>query len=193
MQIKAKHILLGLAFIGLTILGVKLLPQKEILITEDDFVKEEEVVEKKIYVHIDGAILNPGIKEISEGTRLFELIELSGGELEDADLSRLNLSSILKDEQKIVIPYKVEEVIQETNNIVSKSNVSSNNNSIFPININYANLSELQNLNGIGPAMATKIINYRDENGLFNSIEDIKNVSGIGEAKFNKIKDDITI
>ncbi len=193
MQIKAKHILLGLAFIGLTFLGVKLLPQKEILITEDDFVKEEEVVEKKIYVHVDGAILNPGIKEISEGTRLFELIELSGGELEDADLSRLNLSSILKDEQKIVIPYKVEEVIQETNNIVSKSNVVSINNSTFPININYASLLELQKLSGIGPAMATKIINYRDENGLFNSIEDIKNVSGIGEAKFNKIKDDITI
>ena len=108
-------------------------------------------------------------------------------------MSRLNLSSILKDEQKIIIPYKVEEIIQDTNTQIAKSINTTNNNSTFPININYASQTELQSLSGIGPAMALKIITYRDENGLFNNIEDIKNVSGIGEAKYNKIKDDITI
>ena len=118
---------------------------------------------------------------------------MSGGELEDADLSRINLSSVLKDEQKITIPYKVnEDDLAKPTTYISQtpSNVSSTSSII---NINYANEIELQKLNGIGTSMAKKIIAYREETGYFNSIEDIKNVSGIGEAKFNKIKDNITV
>ena len=98
-----------------------------------------------------------------------------GGEKEEADLSRINLSSVLKDEQKIIIPYIVleEEQTKSTNSQTNKTsyNLSSK------ININYANQNELEKLTGIGPSMASRIISYREENGLFNAIEDIKNVN----------------
>ncbi len=95
------------------------------------------------------------------------------------------------------MPYAIIE--EESNSPISSNNSAittskKSNSSISKIiNINYASVSELTALAGIGEAMAKRIVEYRDENGLFNSIEDIMNVSGIGEAKFNKIKDDITI
>ena len=186
MQISKRHILIGVAFVFLIIFSKVFLPQKEKIISEDDF-QIENTKEDYIFVHIDGAVLNPGVKEVKEGTRIFELIELAGGALEEADTSRLNLASVLKDEQKVIVPYLITEEASDYS-IKYQSNNSSN----F-ININYANLAELQKLSGIGASMAQKIIDYRNENGLFNSIEDIKNVSGIGEAKYNKIKDDITV
>ena len=111
---------------------------------------------------------------------MFEAIELAGGQTSEADLSRLNLAKILSDEEKIVVPKKVvlEESDEEESNIV---------------NINTANIEKLSTLNGIGKSTAEKIIKYREENGYFNSIEDIMNVTGIGESKFNQIKNDITI
>lgn len=97
----------------------------------------------------------------------------------DADLERLNLAKVLVDEEKIVVPKKVilEETKEEENSVV---------------NINTADVEKLSTLTGIGKSTAEKIIKYREENGYFNSIEDIMNVSGIGENKFNSIKDDIT-
>jgi len=161
--------------------------------SEFEIETEAEIINKKIiYVHIDGAVIIPGIKEVEEGTRIFELIEIAGGLAEDADISKINLASVLKDEQKIIVPYIVkEEVINNSSSNTTSAKSTKANKSQLPININYATFEEFQLLNGIGPSMAQKIIDYREENGFFNSIEDIKNVSGIGEAKFNKIKDDI--
>jgi competence protein ComEA len=192
-MINTKHILYVGVFIGLTILGIIFLPKDEIVVIDDLQESTEEQIEDTIFVHIEGAINSPGVKEVKRGTRLFELIELSDGELEEADLSRLNLSQVLKDEQKVVVPYKVNEQEEKTSQVnttkaIAKS--SSNNSSL--VNINYASKEELETLPGIGPAMASKIIDYRNENGFFNSIEDIKNISGIGDAKFEKIKDKIT-
>ena len=218
MKIKAKQVFLVGAFIVLTVIGYFLLPRNEIVldlhsnteIDNENFESENQLLEsgsrKKeniIYVHIEGAINSPGIKEVPVGTRLFELIDLADGALDDADLSKINLASILKDEQKVYVPYKI--VINETitnstsqnsvllNSSNLNSDVSSNNYYIDLININTADIEELQKLAGIGPSMAKKIIDYREQKGYFNSIEDVKNVSGIGEAKYNKIKDNITI
>ena len=192
-MINTKHVLLVGVFIGLTILGFIFLPKDEIVLVDDLQEPAENLVDDTIFVHIEGAINSPGVKEVKKGTRLFELIELSGGELDDADLSRLNLSQVLKDEQKVVVPYKVNEletkVSQGVKNTTSSNKVSSHDSLV---NINYASKEELETLPGIGPAMATKIIDYRNENGFFNYIEDIKNISGIGESKFEKIKDKIT-
>lgn len=195
-KIKAKYVLVTGAFIVLTIIGYILLPKDEIMIDLEsgkgslDFesyssgdIKSENV----IYVHIEGAINSPGIKVVSEGTRLFELIELSGGELQEADLSKVNLASILRDEQKVYIPYKI--ISDETNN----ENYSERNAMTNLININTATSEELQRLDGIGSSMASKILDYREANGYFSDIEELKNVSGIGESKYNKIKDSITI
>lgn len=104
-----------------------------------------------------------------------------GGETKEADLTRINLASIIVDAQKVYIPALVE---------YEESSIGESNGLI---NINTANSSKLQELTGIGSSMAERIIEYREANGYFTSIEDIMNVSGIGQNKFNSIKDDITI
>ncbi len=217
MKIKAKQVFFVGAFIVLTIIGYKILPRDEIII---DLNLDENLLDKEtsssissgnkkdiIYVHIEGAVNSPGIKEVQKGTRLFELIEFADGTLDEADLSKINLASILKDEQKVYVPYKIVQSVNGTTNIQdnkineSLSNVSKENNltvesvGIYSelININMASSEELQKLEGIGPSMAKKIIDYREENGYFSSIEELQNVNGIGEAKYNKIKENITI
>lgn len=139
----------------------------------------------KIYVYILGAVHEPGIKEAKDGMRLYEIVNLSGGLADDADVSKINLASIIKDEQKIIIPY-LSISGDEKNKIIFEENEGL-------ININTATSEKLQELTGIGSSTAKKIIAYREENGEFNSIEDIKNVSGIGESKFEAIKSDITV
>ena len=174
MIIKAKHIFYVGAFIVLTILGVVFLPREQEIVFESETNDFKETA--KIFVHIEGAINSPGVKEVLVGTRLFELIEISGGITEDADVSRLNLSSILKDEQKVFVPYKVtEENLNSDSYDGTNKGEATNKNDL--ININYAGQNDLEKLTGIGPSMALKIISYREKNGFFNSIEDIKNVS----------------
>ena len=180
MRIKAKYIIYVGAFIVLTIIGIFSVPKNEEIIINNKSINSGDITSKEdvIYVHIIGAINEPGIKEVPKYTRLFELIELSGGTKENADISKLNLASILKDEQKIVIPEFIDESIQ--NNIVeTKTNnttISKSSSLNSQININYASKEELINLPGIGTSMAQRIIDYRENVALFD-IEDIKNVS----------------
>ena len=112
-----------------------------------------------------------------------------GGLKENACLDDINLAYKLEDGMKIDIPTKQEK--QE--NISTQNNIISNNKQNTKININTATQTELETLSGIGASTALKIINYRKENGNFSSIEDIKNVSGIGESKYSSIKDSITV
>lgn len=187
MNDKAKCIIALGAFVIFTFIGYKLLPKDEIVIQVD-----ESKTENKIYVHIEGCVHSPGIKEVTYGTRLYELIEIAGGETMDADLSKVNLAVILSDEQKVYIPEKI--VFEETETNTSTLNVGSakHNTQNMLININVATIDELKTLSGVGDAMAKRIIDFRENGGYFNSIEDIMDVEGIGEAKFNKIKDNIT-
>lgn len=127
-----------------------------------------------------GKLKSRGIFEVEDGTRIYEAIKLAGGETLNADLTRLNLAKIVSDEEKIVVPKKV---ILEESDEEGESSI---------VNINTASVEKLSTLSGIGKSTAEKIVKYREENGYFNSIEDIMNVSGIGESKFNSIKDDIT-
>lgn len=151
---------------------------------------ENVIIEEKIVVHISGEVINPGVITLKDGSRVVDAIDMAGGVTQNADLSKINLAYILEDAQKVHIPSKdeentVEEITSQSNSINKEKNLI--------ININTANEKELQNLPGIGESIAKRIINYRKENGKFNSIEDIKNVSGIGESKFNKIKNNISI
>lgn len=147
------------------------------------FIKEppaKDYVLKK-FAYISGAINKPGVYELNRSdTRLIELIEMAGGLASDADTnainSNLNLSSVIKDSDHIFIPTKN----------VSQVNGNSTSNKI---NLNSASLKELDSLPGIGESTAQKIINARP----FSSINDIKDVSGIGDSKFNQIKDLITV
>ena len=161
-----------------------------------------EIEEKsQIIVHIAGEILNPGVISLDEGARIIDAINKAGGLTNEADLSKVNLAYILEDAQKIYIPNVNEkEIIENMSSEIVKSGSTQENSNTGEklkngekININTATQKELQKLTGIGESIALRIINYRKENGKFNTIEDIKNVSGIGESKFNKIKNDIIV
>lgn len=153
---------------------------------------------QKIYVHIAGEIKYPGVYEMENGDRVFQLVEKAGGVTENADISSINLSKKLIDGEKIVIFSKKVSIDSENASIVSnQSNNStskgSSNTTSNLININTASQKELEELPGIGPTLAQRIIDYREKNGYFQTIEDIKKVSGIGDKKFEAIKDLITI
>lgn len=161
--------------------------------------QEEQKEEKTILVHITGAVQKNGVVEVKENARINDVVEAAGGITEEADLSEVNLAYIITDGQKIYIPKK-EDKINNTNNIITENpganiikeetNTEQKNNMV---NINKAGLEELMSLQGIGESTAWKIIEYRALNGKYKNIEDIKNVSGVGEAKFNAIKNFITI
>lgn len=157
--------------------------------------EKEEEQENFIIIHITGEIKTPGIIKIKENSRLADAIEAAGGLTENADINKINLAYIISDGQKIYIPNindKTEDYVNsEAGNGVIIENMESNNKKL--VNINTATQAELETLTGIGASTALKIINYRKENGKFNNIEEIKNVSGIGEAKYEVIKNNICV
>ena len=165
--------------------------------TNNEESKIKEDVKNKIIVHVEGCVKNPGIVELEEGNRIFNAIEKMGGLTEEADTTKINLAYLLEDGMKIYIPSKNEDysTTENENNVVynSSSNNNSNSSNNLKININTANQAEFEKLPGIGEATALKIISYRKENGKFNTIEDLKNVKGIGTSKFEKIKDYIFV
>ena len=170
---------------------------------------------RKIYVYICGAVVNAGVVSGGAGMRLYQAVELCGGLIDEADGTRVNLAMQLKDGDKIYIPYAYDDIslTDEINNGcnpnatgISGSNTenSGGNSESYGsntggagssnlIDINKASKSELMQLSGIGEARALDIISYREKHGAFKRIEDIKNVSGIKDAAFNKIKDYICV
>lgn len=179
------------------------------LISEE---KEEEInknvennseEKEEIVVHIAGEVKKPGIVRIKDGSRIADIIEQAGGLTDQANLTNINLAYIVEDGQKITIPSKQEQEVKEYISNQSGEGVIRENPEINTIqnatikntkvNINKATKEELQSLSGIGESTAQKIIDYRKENGEFKQIEDLKNVSGIGDAKYNAIKDNIKV
>lgn len=141
----------------------------------------------KLLVEIKGEVKMPDVYEVDEGSIIRDLIDRAGGLTEKANISKINRAEKLKDNQLIVIP--------DNESVSSEAIISSGGNSSKDeiININSASLSDLQKINGIGEVKAQSIIDYREKSGGFKSIEDIKNVDGIGDKTFEKIKDKISI
>ena len=172
--------------------------------TDSEIIKEEE---EKIVVHVTGAVKNEGIVEIKEGARIADAVEASGGFSEIADISQINLAYQLEDGQKIYIPSINDEKVDENDKVLQKEYITEEagdeviieDNDISvkskesKININTAKMSELEEIPGVGEATAQKIMEYREQNGKFKNIEDIKNVSGIGDSKFENMKDKICV
>ena len=148
-----------------------------------------------IMVHIDGEVVTPGIISLKAGARIADAIQACGGTTDISDISKINLAYELKDGQKVYIPsiYDVEDVEYIQNDAGNNVIIPDTSSSSALVNINSATQAELETLPGIGPSTAAKIIDYRNKNGDFKNIEDIMNVSGIGESKFNNIKDYICI
>ncbi|KYO64745.1 ComEA family DNA-binding protein [Thermovenabulum gondwanense] len=138
--------------------------------------KDPEIMEKEIFVYITGAVKNPGVYKLRDGDRVKDLVEIAGGLDENADLLSVNLAKKLTDEEKIHIPR-----VDESG---SEKSVKDGR-----ININTADETELDKLPGIGPSLAKRIIDYRNTHGPFKKIDEIKNVAGIGDKKFQDIKD----
>ncbi|NRT89826.1 helix-hairpin-helix domain-containing protein [Clostridium beijerinckii] len=145
---------------------------------------------KNIVVEIKGEVKKPDVYTMSENSIVKDLIDISGGLTENADLSNINRAKKLQDHELIYILNKNDEnkEIQTVN-----SNSSNKDSSDKKININSATLDQLKTLNGIGDSKAKGIIEYREKNGGFKSIEEIKNVSGIGDNMFERIKEQIEI
>ena len=149
----------------------------------------EKETAAEIYVDISGAVKNPGVYVVSEGTRLFEVIEKAGGVTKDAWTEQVNQAEVVSDGQKVMIPAKGEEGTSSQGEAPFLSGKASDGR----ININTADRDTLQEIPGVGPATADKIIAYRNEHGRFTQIEDLKNVSGIGEKTFEKMKEKIFV
>ena len=156
-----------------------------------EIVKESELATvNQIYVHICGSVNNSGVYMCDINSRLFEVIELAGGFTQEADETYLNLVEKISDGQRIYVPSKEEvltgniENISQVNNNQAQSNIATS-----LININTASKEQLMTLPGRGEAKALDIISYRSTNGNFKNTEDIKNISGIKESAYSKIKD----
>ncbi|CEQ18755.1 helix-hairpin-helix domain-containing protein [Paraclostridium sordellii] len=158
-------------------------------------------VNKKITIFISGEVKSPGVVELYSEDRLMDGVKKCGGVTDEADMNRINLAMKISDEGHYIIPKigeeienvkdKGKETVNQTQNL--NDNKSEQNKENNKININNAPLIELDSLPGVGEVTAQKIIDYREENTKFKSIEEIKNIKGIGENKFNNLKDYISI
>ena len=146
----------------------------------------------EITVYVTGAINKPGVVTVREGARTADAVKACGGLLPTADGEKVNMAQVLKDGQQVRVPEKQAGSSALPAN-TGKASSAVKTKADGPININTASAEELDALPGIGPAMAKRIIEYRETEGAFTAIEDIKKVKGIGEAKFEKMKDKICL
>ena len=191
---------------------------KETVTLPDNYLEEsskeetkelESIPEEKYYVDIKGYVKKPGVYEVSKASIVNDCLKLAGGLLKNADTTTINLSKPVSAAMVIYVPKK-NEVIKSTTDKTTTTTTEIPNNAAIPdnsntssdtssatlnlkINLNTASKEELTKLSGIGEAKAQDIIDYRNTNGSFKTIEEIKNISGIGDALFAKIKDNITI
>ena len=192
--------------------------EKNIVLNTKKDIKKDEEEEEEVYYQVDikGEVINPGIYTVKEGSRVIDVIRLAGDLTEVADTSVLNLSKKVKDEMVIIVysyneveafteTIEKEEIEQEAclsqngiqNDACIKDSTDDTSSSSVVISgkvsLNTATLDELMTLPGIGESKAQAIIEYREEVGAFQNIEELKEVSGIGDAIFDQIKENITI
>lgn len=165
--------------------------EQKVVITqngEKDTDKKAESLEvSSIHVHVCGAVKKPGVYELSVDARICDAISAAGGLKKKAADSDINQAQVLSDGEQVCIPYKTEkkqDTITETSSDTTKQS---------KINLNTATSEELQTLPGIGVSKADSILQYRQENGKFSSIEEIKNITGIKDGVYSKIEAYITV
>ncbi|MBM4762360.1 helix-hairpin-helix domain-containing protein [Bacillus sp. B15-48] len=155
--------------------------------------RTEEIISKVVMMaEVKGAVANPGVYEVDESERIIQLIEKAGGLTKDADSSAINFALKVADEMSIYVPIIGEEAPAFlSEDFTGGVSLSSETNS--KINLNSATASELETLPGIGPAKSAAIIEFRETNGPFKSIDELKLISGIGEKTFEKLQDFISV
>lgn len=198
-------LLYGCAYHGQTAPAVTVIPE-ESGVSEDSALQEEDTAhdakneslradaegsrgssvktEEGFAVFVCGAVASPGVYELPAGSRVYEAVALAGGMTDDAALSAVNQAELLTDGQMIEIPTKEEHELRAAAEETHQDGL---------VNINTADAEELKTLPGIGDSKARNIIAYREKNGAFKAVEDIKNVDGIGEGVFAKLEDCIKV
>lgn len=174
--------------IGIVIIVLLLIPKETPIVDGTSGATVEEQVEEMKYIFVDlkGEIKNPGVYKLESNARLFQVISLAGGLTEEADSLGINMSILLKDQMSVYVP----SIHDHVPIVVTPIDEDPNG---HLIDINRAGAILLQTLPGIGPSTAQNIIDYRDEFGYFDVIEDIMNVPNIGESTFENIKEFIII
>lgn len=146
--------------------------------------KSTEVEPRTVYVYVCGAVQNPGVVEVPEGSRAEKALELAGGMTPEADAFYVNLAEPVQDGQKLYFPTAVEAESLETAKKAKEEGL---------VNINTASVEELCTLPGIGASKAADIVRYREKNGAFRNKEDIMQVSGIKQNAYDRLCDRITV
>lgn len=155
---------------------------------------EEDARPKVMYTDIKGSVKEPGIYSFSSEERVYDVLKRAGGLLEEADSDRINFSAKIEDQQVLCIPAVGEEPPEHLNQSASpEGKQSTADTEPSKININTASPSELQQIPGIGSVKAQEIIRFREENGSFQKVEDLQEISGIGEKTVEKLKNFVTI
>ena len=167
----------------------------ETLEEDTTIINEDSIDRNKIIVEIKGEVAKPDVYQLEEGSIIKDLIDMAGGVTEEADLSRINRAEELLNHELIIIGNINDET--ESSVVQNNSTYSSNGNNSDKvstlININTADLEQLKEITGIGNIKAQSIIDYREAIGGFKSLEELKNVDGIGDKTFEKIKEQITL
>lgn len=157
----------------------------------------EEAPAPDIYVHVAGCVASPGICKLPQGARIAQAIEAAGGFTEDAACESVNLAREAQDGEQIIVASAAEAAASAANGtgVAAGGSGSAQGSAAADgrVNINTATEADLQTISGIGPSKAQKIIAYRESNGPFKTVEDLCNVSGIGEKTLENIRDQITI
>lgn len=151
-----------------------------------------QTTQKLCYVHICGAVAQPGVYQVAEGERIFRVVELAGGYTEDAVQEYLNLAAAVADGMKLMVPTAAEFAAMD-NRLITSADGQEPAPDTGKINLNTATKEQLMKLSGIGEAKAEAILKYRKEHGNFVRPEDIMKIPGIKQAAFDRIKDEITI
>ena len=149
----------------------------------------------RVYIYVCGAVELPGVYSLRQGSRLYEAVELAGGLTADADENCLNMARPITDGEQVVILTQEEALaLKEAGTYFCPAgDTAQAAQDSGLVNINTATVTELTSVSGIGASRAQAIVDYREKNGSFGSIEDIKRVDGIKDGLFSKIKDKITI
>lgn len=188
MPLYKKSLLILLALLGAVLIGATYgYYQEQDAIALDAATTEHVEPLRKVTVYVSGEVKKPGLVTLDEDKRVADAVNAAGGVIETADVDHINMAAHLEDGMQVRVPMRLRDAGEKG------AAASTGRRADGKINLNTATEKELQELPGIGSAMSARIVEYRESNGAFQSIDDIKKVRGIGASKFEKLKDRVTL
>ena len=195
-KMKEYKILIGLIIAGFFMINGQSSRRSNVAELAQETVTSSEAESEFLTVDVKGAVKNPGIYQLKKTSRINDAIQKAGGLTTDADSKSINLAQKLTDEAVVYVATVGENAVSVASgtgqsSTLGTSEVASQKGN--KVNLNTANLSELQTVSGIGQKRAQDILDYREANGKFNSVDDLKNVSGVGAKTLEKLKEYVTV